>query len=157
MQPICVIAVGKLKERFWTQSCEEYLKRLKRYAKMSVVEIADRDPERCGGSERERNLEGADILSALPDAAYVVALDREGTLVSSEDISDLEQDVAVRGGRVLVFVIGGSTGLSEEVLARADTRISLGRITLPHNLARVVVLEQIYRGFKISRGEPYHK
>ena len=157
MQEIDVIAVGKLKERFWEDACAEYVKRLRRYARISVEQVPDRDPARSGGDAAAREREGADIFAHLPADAYVVALDREGVPYSSEEIAALIERVAPDAGRALAFVIGGSTGLAPAVLARADERISLGKITLPHNLARVVVLEQIYRGFKISRGEPYHK
>jgi len=157
MQRITVIAVGKLKERFWVEACDEYLKRLSRYAKTRVIQVDDRDPARSGGEEAARVAEGEDILAQMPADGVLVALDRSGTAYTSEQISALMERTAADGGRELVFVVGGSTGLSAEVLARAALRLSFGSITLPHNLARVVLLEQIYRGFKISRGEPYHK
>jgi len=152
---ITVVAVGKLKERFWKEASEEYLKRLGGYADVRVVEIADRDPGR--GEARALAEEGADVLRALPAAAHVIALDLGGVARTSEGFSAHLDELALDGRSSVAFVIGGSYGLSPDVLARADERLSLGAMTLPHNLARVVVLEQIYRAFRISRGEPYHK
>ena len=152
---LTIIAVGRLKERFWKEAADEYLKRLKPYAEVRVVEVADRD----SGRDANRALaeEGADVLRALPNAAYVVALDSAGRQLSSEGFSANMDDLKVHGSSHLVFLIGGSVGLSQEVLDRADARMSLGLMTLPHNMARVVLLEQLYRAFRISRGEPYHK
>lgn len=154
---ITVVAVGKLKERFWAQACAEYLKRLQAYAKVRVVEVVDVDPARAGGDAAAREREGAAILQALPAQAQVIALAIDGKQRTSEGLSVHLDELALRGSSDVAFVIGGSTGLSSEVLARADEQLSFGLITLPHNLARVVLLEQIYRAFKISRGEPYHK
>ena len=128
-----VVCVGKLKERFWKDACAEYTKRLGAYAKVDMREVADIDPAKAGGVDAARDKEGAAILAALLD------------------------DLMLRGSSDIAFVIGGSDGVSDEVRARADEMLSFGRITLPHNLARVVLLEQIYRACKISRGEPYHK
>jgi 23S rRNA (pseudouridine1915-N3)-methyltransferase len=157
MLSIEVVAVGKLKERFWEEACAEYLKRLTRYTSVTVVSITDRDPGRSGGEARSRDLEGADILAVCDPAAFVVALDRTGISYTSEDVAAMVDRVTFEGYDRLVFVIGGSTGLTPAVLDRANLRLSFGAVTLPHNLARVVLLEQIYRSFKILRGEPYHK
>ncbi len=154
---ISVVAVGRLKERFWVQACDEYLKRLKGYADVRVVEVGDRDPGRAGTEERARSLEGADVLKALPEGTHVIALDIAGRALSSEAFAGHLAKLALDGRSTVAFVIGGSTGLAPEVLARADERLSLGPLTLPHNLARVVLLEQVYRAFRIQRGEPYHK
>ncbi len=154
---ITVVAVGKLKERFWTDACGEYLKRLKPYAQVSVVEVADIDPDRAGGVDAARTKEGEAILAALPTGAYTVLLAIEGPLRSSEDIAGRIDELGLLGRSNIAFVVGGSSGVSDAVRHRADELVSLGRITLPHNLARVVLLEQIYRAFKISRHEPYHK
>jgi 23S rRNA (pseudouridine1915-N3)-methyltransferase len=152
---ITLIAVGRLKERFWREAAEEYLKRLGPYANVRVVEIADRD----SGRDETRALaeEGADILRALPDGSHVIALDIGGEQLSSEGFSAHLDELALSGRSSFALVVGGSVGLCADVLARADERLSLGPMTLPHNLARVVVLEQLYRAFRISRGEPYHK
>jgi len=152
---LTVIAVGKLKERFWREACEEYLKRLSAYATVRVTEVSDRDPAR--GEARALAEEGADVLRAIPDGAHVIALDLGGRQMSSEAFSARLEALALDGRSTVVFVIGGSVGLDQTVIARADERLSLGPMTLPHNLARVVVLEQVYRAFRISRGEPYHK
>ncbi len=152
---ITLIAVGRLKERFWRDAADEYLKRLGPYADVRVVEIADRDPAR--GEERALAEEGADVVRAIPAGAHVIALDLAGKQLSSEALSAHLDELALRGSSSIALLIGGSHGLSREVLAGADERLSLGPMTLPHNLARVVVLEQVYRAFRISRGEPYHK
>lgn len=157
MTRITVIAVGKLKEKFWTAACEEYLKRLRPYAKTSVVEIADVDPARAGGVEAAREREGESILSSVGEGSHVILMAIEGKQRSSVDFSRHLDELALRGTSDLTFVIGGSDGVSDAVRARANETFSFGPITLPHNLARVVLLEQIYRAFKISRGEPYHK
>ena len=154
---ITVVAVGKLKERFWADACAEYAKRLSAYATVKMVEIADRDPAKSGGEEAGRALEGKGILAAIPEHSHVVLLDIGGKERSSEEIASHLDDLMLRGESSITFVIGGSFGVSPEVRACADERLSFGRITLPHNLARVVLLEQVYRAFKIMRGEPYHK
>lgn len=150
MQRTTVIAVGKLKERFWKDACAEYLKRLGAYTRIAVTEIPDSTPAR----------EEAGILAALDRLsadAHVILLDIQGTETSSTALSAKLDALAVHGTPQVAFVIGGSDGVSAAVRARADERMSFGPITLPHNLARVVLLEQIYRAHKISRGEPYHK
>ncbi len=152
-----VVAVGKLKERFWQQACAEYLKRLGAYAKVEVREIADIDPAKAGGVETSRRREGEAILAAVPERSHMILLAIDGKQRSSEDFSAHLDELALRGKSDLAFVIGGSDGVSPEVRARANETFSFGPITLPHNLARVVLLEQLYRACKISRGEPYHK
>lgn len=154
---ITVVAVGKLKERFWKEACEEYLKRLKGYAQVKVVEIQDIDPAKSGGVDTARNKEGDAILAAIPSRSHVLLLAIEGKQRSSVELSLRIDDLALNGKSDLCFVIGGSDGVSKAVYDRADEMLSFGKITLPHNLARVVLLEQVYRAFKISRGEPYHK
>ena len=155
-----VVAVGKLKERFWKEACEEYLKRLQPYAKTSVREIADIDPAKAGGVEAARDKEGTAIctvLDALGPSTHVLLLDIDGRERSSEELSARLDELTLRGTSDFAFVIGGSDGVSRAVRARASETLSFGPITLPHNLARVVLLEQLYRTQKISRGEPYHK
>ena len=152
---LTVIAVGRLKERFWREAADEYLKRLGSYATLRVAEIDDRD----SGRDEARALadEGADILRAIPDGAHVITLEIGGKQLSSEQLAARLGALALDGRSNVAFVVGGSVGLSAEVLKRADERLSLGAMTLPHNLARVVLLEQVYRAFRINRGEPYHK
>ena len=154
---ITIVAVGKLKEKFWKQALDEYLKRLQPYAKVQVKEIADVDPARAGGVEQARNAEGRAVLAAIPSRSHVILLAIEGRERSSVEFSQRLDDLALHGKSDVTFVIGGSDGSSPEVYERADELLSFGRITLPHNLARVVRVEQVYRAFKISRGEPYHK
>lgn len=152
-----VVAVGKLKERFWADACGEYLKRLQPYAKTAVVEIPDVDPARAGGEAAAVEREGAAILKALPARSHVIALAINGKQRSSEGLAARIDELGLSGESEIAFVIGGSCGLSADALRRADETLSFGPVTLPHNLARVVLLEQLYRACKISRGEPYHK
>ena len=152
-----VVAVGKLKERFWADACAEYLKRLQPYAKTSVVEVADVDPAKVGGDAAAVEREGAAILKALSDRAYVIVLAIDGKQRSSEALSARLDELGIGGASEIAFVIGGACGTSAAVRARADELLSFGPITLPHNLARVVLLEQLYRACKIARHEPYHK
>jgi len=153
---ITIVAVGRLKERFWREAADEYLKRLRSYADVRVVEVADRDPGR-GGEAKAVAEEGADVLKALAPGTHVVTLEIGGTQLSSEGLSERLSALGLDGRSTIAFVVGGSHGLSPTVLARADERLSLGPMTLPHNLARIVLLEQVYRAFRIARGEPYHK
>ena len=152
-----IVAVGKLKERFWVDACAEYLKRLQPYAKTTVVEVSDVDPAKAGSGAAAIEREGASILKALPERAHVILLAIDGKQRSSEALSARIDDLALSGKGELAFVIGGSCGTSVGVAARADETLSFGPITLPHNLARVVLLEQLYRACKISHNEPYHK
>ena len=152
-----IVAAGKLKERFWTDACNEYLKRLQPYAKTTVVEVADIDPSRVGGEREAVQREGAALLKAIPARAHVILLAIDGKERSSEQVSAHLDELGLRGKSDIVFIIGGSCGVSADVRARADETLSFGRITLPHNIARVVLLEQLYRACKISHGEPYHK
>lgn len=153
---LTVIAVGKLKEKFWKAAVEEYAKRLGAYATLKIVEVADRDPASCGGADKAMELEAADILKAL-GSSHAVLLAIDGTQRSSEAFAQRLDTLMVSGASDIAFVIGGSTGVAPAVRARADETLSFGPITLPHNLARIVLLEQVYRAFKIMRGEPYHK
>ncbi len=154
---ITVIAVGKLKETFWKDACAEYLKRLTPYAKVTVKEIPDVDPAKTGGVPAAMEKEGAGIIAAIPERSYVALMAIKGKETASEALSSFIDDLAVSGTGHLTFIIGGSDGVSDSVRKRADYQMSFGPVTLPHNLARVVLLEQLYRAFKISRGEPYHK
>lgn len=154
---ITVVAVGKLKERFWNDACREYLKRLSAYAKVSVREIADIDPAKAGGVEAARAKEGAAICAAIDSASHVMLLAIEGKQRSSVEFSQRIDALCLQGKSNITFVIGGSDGVDACVYERANETLSFGAITLPHNLARVVLLEQLYRACKISRGEPYHK
>jgi 23S rRNA (pseudouridine1915-N3)-methyltransferase len=152
---LTLLVVGRLKERFWREAADEYLKRLGPYATVRVIEIDDRD----SGRDEARALaeEGADILRAIPEGAHVITMEIGGKQRSSEQFAARLAELALDGRSSVAFVIGGSVGLSADVLARSNERMSLGPMTLPHNMARVVLLEQVYRAFRINRGEPYHK
>ena len=151
---IRIVAVGKLREAHWRVASDEYRKRLGRYATVEVVEIADRDLS--AGVERAVEAEGADILRALAPGSHVVALEIGGTGRSSEELAARLETLMVEGCSDVTFVVGGSAGLAAAVLERADETLSLSRMTLPHQLCRVVLLEQVYRAFRIIRNEPYH-
>ena len=150
MLKVDILAVGKLKEAFWRDACAEYLKRLGAFAKVNVIEVPDSKP--CNEAPALFT-----HLDALPPSAQVVLLDIKGKPTSSEQLAEKLEAWTVGGTSHLVFVIGGSEGVTPEIKQRANERLSFGPITLPHNLARVVLLEQLYRAFKIIKGEPYHK
>jgi len=152
---ITLIAVGRLKERHYRDAADEYLKRLTPYASVDVIEVPDRDVTR--DETRALAEEGTAILKALPDGAHVVVLEVGGEQRTSEEFSAWIAQGMLQGRSHIAFVIGGAAGLAPEVLFRADGRISLGPMTLPHQLARVVLLEQVYRSFRIMRNEPYHR
>lgn len=157
---IQIITVGKLKENYLVQGIAEYVKRLGPYAKVQIVEVPDeKAPESMSAAEEAqvKQREGERILAKLHADVYVVALAIDGKPLSSEELARQVQDLATYGRSHVAFVIGGSLGLAPEVLARADLKLSFGRMTLPHQLMRLVLVEQVYRAFKIMRGEPYHK
>jgi 23S rRNA (pseudouridine1915-N3)-methyltransferase len=152
--------VGKIKEKYLTAGMQEYLKRLTPYARVELISVAD-EPIPDGASpaqeEQVKAREGERILQQLDGSQFVVALDGRGQPLSSEELAAFLAERALRGQSNLAFVIGGSLGLSGAVLERADYRLSLGRLTFLHQMVPLILLEQIYRGFKINRGEPYHK
>ncbi|MDR6552364.1 23S rRNA (pseudouridine(1915)-N(3))-methyltransferase RlmH [Paenibacillus qinlingensis] len=157
---IQILTVGKLKERYLVDGIAEYVKRLGPYAKISIVEVPDeKAPENMSPAEEQqvRDREGARLLAALRQDVYVVALAIDGEMWSSEQLAGSLDKLATYGRSQVAFVIGGSLGLSSELLRRADMRLSFGRMTLPHQLMRLVLVEQIYRAMRINRGEPYHK
>ena len=157
---ITLITVGKIKEKYFTDAIAEYAKRLSRYCKLEIVEVADeKTPD--GASEALENQikekEGERILGKVSDGAYVVALAIEGKQLDSEELADKMEKWNVNGVSHLIFIIGGSLGLTPKVLNRADFKLSFSKMTFPHQLMRVILLEQIYRGFRIIANEPYHK
>lgn len=157
---IQIIAVGKLKEKYLVMGMAEYAKRLGPYIKLTLTEVPDeKAPETMSAAEEEqvKEREGEKILSHIKQEAHVVALAIDGELWSSEDLAKQLDKLATYGKSHVAFVIGGSNGLSAGVLKRANQRLSFGRMTLPHQLMRLVLIEQVYRGVKINRGEPYHK
>lgn len=157
---ITIIAVGKVREKYMQEGIKEFRKRLSGYSTLQLVEISDeRSPEKL--SEREMDIvkakEGNKILSKIPKNAYVISLVIEGKQISSEDLSKKIDDIMVSGINNIYFLVGGSLGLSKEVVKRSDHKLSFSKMTFPHQLMRLILLEQIYRGFKIMKGEPYHK
>ena len=160
MQKVTVICVGKLKEKFYEQAVAEYAKRLSRYCRLEILQVADEKTPDGASEAAERQIrekEGKRILAQIKDGAYVIALAIEGQMLTSEGLAEKLGRLGVEGNGHLVFVIGGSLGLSDEVMRRADYALSFSRMTFPHQLMRVILLEQIYRAFRIARGEPYHK
>ncbi len=157
---ITLITVGKIKEKFFADAVAEYSKRLSRYCKLEIVQVADEKTPDGAGELMERQIrekEGERILAQLRDGAYVIALAIEGEMLSSEALSEKIERLGIGGESHIVFIIGGSLGLSDAVLKRADHKLSFSRMTFPHQLMRVILLEQIYRSYRIMHGEPYHK
>lgn len=157
---ITVVSVGKLKEKYLREAIQEYAIRLTKYCKLDIVEVSDeKAPENMSAAMEAavRYKEGQAILKQLRDDTYVIALAIQGKQLSSEKFADMIHDLGLRGKSNIAFVIGGSIGLSEEVLKRADYHLSFSAMTFPHQLMRVILLEQVYRGFRIIKGEPYHK
>lgn len=157
---ITVIAVGKIKEKFYTDAIAEYSKRLSRYCRLEVIQVADEKTPDGASEAQERQIkekEGNRILAQIKDGAYVIALAVQGTMLSSEQLASKLNKLGVDGQSQIVLIIGGSLGLSDEVLKRADYHLSFSPMTFPHQLMRVILLEQIYRSYRIISGEPYHK
>lgn len=157
---ILLIAVGKLKERYLQAGIVEYTKRLRPYCDLKVVEVADEPTPQNASAKEEMQIkarEGERILDKIPADSHVVALAIEGKAVTSEQFAAMILDQQNYGKGHLTFIIGGSLGLSAEVLSRVDRKISFGKLTYPHQLMRLIWHEQIYRAFKIIKREPYHK
>ena len=157
---IKIVTVGKLKEKYLKDGIAEYSKRLSRFANLEMIELADeKTPDRASDSENQKilELEGNRILSKIGDREFVIVLATEGKTLSSEEFSKQLEQAPINGFSTLTFVIGGSLGLSPQVKKRANLSISFGRLTLPHQLMRLVLVEQIYRAFTIQQGSPYHK
>ena len=144
---ITILCVGKLKEKYWSEAAAEYRKRLSRYCTITVEELKEENPE----------AEGQNILKRLKKDTFVITLEIHGKALSSEELSSKLQELALEGKSDITFVIGGSDGLSEEVSRRSDLKLSFSRMTFPHQMIRIFLLEQIYRSFKIMKGETYHK
>lgn len=157
---IHMIVVGKLKEKYLVQGIAEYTKRLSAYAKLQVTEVADeKAPEQLSAAEEQivKTKEGERILSQLKPDTHVVALALDGEMWSSEELAGQLDKLATYGRSHVTFVIGGSLGLADPVLKRANQKLSFGKMTYPHQLMRLILVEQVYRAFKIMRGEAYHK
>ena len=157
---ITIITVGKLKEKYLKQGIDEYLKRLTAYAKVDIVELPDeKAPETLSDVEmlQIKDKEGERILSKINPDAHVIALAIEGKMKTSEELADTIDKLGTYGKSKITFIIGGSLGLSQEVMKRADEALSFSKMTFPHQLMRLILVEQIYRAYRIIRGEPYHK
>ena len=157
---ITLITVGKIKEKFFQDAIAEYSKRLSRYCRLEILQVADeKTPD--GASEavetQIKEKEGERILSNIKDGSFVLALAINGNMLDSVELAERIDKLGIGGVSQLVFVIGGSLGLSEAVLSRADYKLSFSRMTFPHQLMRVILLEQIYRSYRIIHKEPYHK
>lgn len=157
---ITVLCVGKIKEKFYTQAIEEYSKRLSRYCKLDIIEVPDeKTPDNAGEQVNNaiKNKEGERILANIRQDDYVIALAIEGKMLDSVELSQYIEKLGIEGKSSIVFVIGGSLGLSKEVLDRADYKLSFSKMTFPHQLMRVILLEQVYRAYRIMTNQPYHK
>lgn len=157
---IDIAAVGKIKEKYLAEGIKEYSKRLGRYCNLRILEVEDeKTPENLSDKEMEeaKRKEGERLISRIPDQAFTIALSIDGKQLSSEELSEKLSDIMVGGTSHIVFVIGGSLGLSDEVLARSQMKLSFSKMTFPHQMMRMILLEQIYRAFRIIKNEPYHK
>ncbi len=157
---ITLVTVGKIKEKYLEQAIAEYSKRLSRYCRLEIIQVADeKTPEGASSAVEEqiKEKEGERILSQIREGAYVIALAIDGQMLDSVELSQKISKLGIDGISHIVFVIGGSLGLSSRVLKRADYKLSFSRMTFPHQLMRVILLEQVYRSYRIISGEPYHK
>lgn len=157
---ITLVTVGKIKESYWEAAIAEYEKRLSRYCRLEILSVADEktpDGASAAFEAQIKEREGERILAKLRPDAYVIALAIEGKMLDSVELARKLEGLGVSGKSQVVFVIGGSLGLSDAVLSRADMRLSFSKMTFPHQLMRVILLEQIYRSYRIIHQEPYHK
>lgn len=157
---ISVVCVGKIKEKYFTMGIDEYSKRLSRYCKLDIIEVPDeKTPDNASEAEELmiKKKEGERILKHIKESAYVIALAIEGKMLTSEELAEKINKLGIGGDSHIVFVIGGSLGLDKTVLDRADYKLSFSKMTFPHQMMRMVLLEQVYRGYRIMKGEPYHK
>lgn len=157
---ITIVCVGKIKEKFYRDALDEYIKRLGRYCKVEIAEVSD-EKTLEEASEKEENLvkekEGERILSKIKEDSYVIALAIEGKKLSSTELADKIESLTINGKSYITFVIGGSLGLAKTVLDKSDMLLSFSDMTFPHQLMRVILAEQIYRSYRIINNEPYHK
>ena len=157
---ITILSVGKSKEKYWNDAIAEYAKRLSRYCKLELVEVADEKTPDHASENMElliKEKEAERMEKYLPDSAYVIALAIEGKKLTSEKLAEKIDSLGISGTSHLVFLIGGSLGMSDRLLKRADYLLSFSDMTFPHQLMRVILLEQVYRSYRIIHGEPYHK
>ena len=157
---ITIVTVGKIKEKYLRDAIAEYTKRLSKYCKLDIVEVADeKTPDNASAAVEDgiRQKEGERILKNIPDDAYVITLEIEGKMLDSVEFSKKIEQLGIQGKSHICFVIGGSIGLAAEVLKRSNYALSFSKMTFPHQLMRVILLEQIYRAYRIQMKEPYHK
>jgi 23S rRNA (pseudouridine1915-N3)-methyltransferase len=157
---ITIICVGKIKEKFYQQAIEEYKKRLSRYCKLDIIELQDeKTPDHASEQVNLmiKSKEGDRILTSIKEDAYVIALAIEGKMPDSIALSEMIDKLGIEGTSNIAFVIGGSLGLDQRVLDRSDYKLSFSKMTFPHQLMRVILLEQVYRSYRIMKNEPYHK
>lgn len=157
---ITIISVGKLKEKYLKMAVDEYSKRLSRYCKLDIIEVTDeKTPDKISITQEIliKKKEGQKILRHIKDNSYVIALEIKGETVTSEKLAEKIHALGLEGKSNVTFIIGGSIGLCENVLKRANYQLSFSSLTFPHQLMRVILLEQVYRSFRINAGEPYHK
>ncbi len=157
---ITILTVGKIKEDFYRKAIAEYSKRLSRYCKLEIIEVTDEktsDSASAVVEEQIKDKEGERLLKYIREDAYVIALAIEGKMLDSIELSKNIEQLGIMGKSHIIFVIGGSLGLSDRILKRADFKLSFSKMTFPHQLMRVILLEQIYRSYRIICKEPYHK
>ena len=157
---ITLLTVGKIKEKYFNMAIEEYSKRLSRYVKLEIIEVADeKTPDGAGEAMEEqiRKKEGERLLKYIKDDSYIITLEIQGKMLDSVELSEKINQIGVSGKGHITFIIGGSLGLSKEVRACSDYKLSFSKMTFPHQLMRVILLEQIYRSYRILGNEPYHK
>lgn len=157
---VTIITVGKIKEKYLKDAIAEYTKRLSKYCKLEIIEVADeKTPDNASEVVEDaiRSKEAERILKYVKEDAFVITLEIGGKMLSSEELADKIDQLGVQGTSHIIFIIGGSIGLGKEVLAKSDYALSFSRMTFPHQLMRVILLEQIYRSYRIINGEPYHK
>ncbi len=157
---ITLITVGKIKEKYLKDAIAEYAKRLSKYCKLEMIEVADeKTPDNASEITEHaiRAKEAERILKYVKDDAYVITLEIQGEQLTSEKLAEKIEKLGIQGTSHIIFVIGGSIGLGEEVLKRSDFALSFSKMTFPHQLMRLILLEQVYRSYRIINGEPYHK
>ena len=157
---ISVVCVGKVKEKFYRDAIDEFSKRLSRYCKLEIIEVADeKTPDQASETEVKliKDKEGDRILKSIKDDAYVICLCIDGKSLSSEELAEKMEQITIQGSSHICFVIGGSLGLADSIVKRADFKLSFSKMTFPHQLMRVILLEQVYRAYRIINHEPYHK
>lgn len=157
---LTILTVGKIKEKFYRDAISEYTKRLSKYCKLEILEVADEKTPDTASETVEENIrqkEGERILKYIREDAYVITLEINGKMLDSVELSQKIESLGIQGKSHIIFVIGGSIGLGKEVLKRSDFALSFSKMTFPHQLMRVILLEQIYRSYRIMSGQPYHK